>query len=151
MNATPSRKRRSAHTPAAQGGKWIHPSTRWAIYHRDAFTCVYCLNTGRLSLDHVRSVEGSGRDNSSSNLVTCCVSCNSAKQALTMRQWLAVLRIGGIDTTEVRRRITRQTRRKLDRAKGREFVQRSKAGVALRLGPPRHVDCDCMSCRPWTS
>lgn len=113
------RQRRSAHTPAAQGSKWIRPSTRWAIYHRDDFACVYCGTVGPLSLDHVHSVEGAGRDNSPANLVTCCVRCNSSKQALPKREWYAVLRGRGVNIAALRRRIARQTARPIDRERGR--------------------------------
>lgn len=120
---TQYRPRRSRHTPAAQGSKWIRRSTRWAIYHRDDFACVYCgrvpRKTTRLSLDHVRPVESHGRRNAPEHLVTCCVSCNSSKQGLTVRQWYARLRGLGIDTDAVRRRVARTVRRPIDRARGR--------------------------------
>lgn len=113
------RQRRSAHTPAAQGSKWIRSSTRWAIYHRDDFACIYCGTVGPLSLDHVHSVEVTGRDNSPANLVTCCVRCNSSKQALTKREWYAKLRARGVSIAALRARIARQTARPIDRERGR--------------------------------
>lgn len=114
------RPRRSGHTPAARGSKWIRPATRWAIYLRDGLACVYCETVGgKLSLDHVGAVRASGRDNSPRNLVTTCVSCNSSKQALDARAWFARLRDRGIDVVAVRRRIARLTARPLDRERGR--------------------------------
>lgn len=143
MSAKPYRQRRSAHTPAAQGSKWIAPSTRWAIYHRDDFACVYCGHVGGLSLDHLHSVEARGRDNSACNLVTCCVRCNSSKKALTQRQWFAKLRARGIDTTAVRRRISRQTLTPIDRARGRylagEHDARSAEAIETSM-PPDALD-----------
>lgn len=138
-----SRLRRSKHTPAARGSHWIRPSTRWAIYYRDGFTCAYCGRSSEwewqslqdmpqldimrrqlLSLDHVRAVTHGARDNAPSNLTTCCVSCNSSKQGLTMRQWLARLRSFGIDTELVRRRIRNLCRKAIDREVGRRLARR---------------------------
>lgn len=119
MSATaPYRPRRSSHTPAAKGSKWIRPSTRWAIYHRDDFACVYCGNVGDLSLDHVRAVAGSGT-NEPENLVTCCIRCNSSKQQLTMRQWYAKLRAADYDVEAIQRRVARAVRQPIDRVRGR--------------------------------
>ena len=107
---------RSRHTPAANGGKWLHPSTRWAIYHRDSFKC---LHVGTLTIDHLRSVRDSGRNNDSRNLVTCCRACNSEKQDLSMRAWFSLLRQQGYDVGAIRTRIARLVRRRLDREVGR--------------------------------
>lgn len=79
---------RSRHTPAARGGKWIRASTRWAIYHRDSFACVYCFKVGgKLTLDHVDPVVLQGRMNLPSHLVTCCHSCNSRKSGKTLEEF----------------------------------------------------------------
>ena len=121
-----SRKRRSAHTPAAKGSKWIHPSSRWAIYFRDGFRCVYCESTGVLSLDHVHSVHRGGRDNRPGNLVTACLSCNSSKQSLSRREWFARLREGGLDTKKVRARMNRAVRKPVDREVGRMLSEKAK-------------------------
>lgn len=118
-----ARKRRSAHTPAANGSKWIRPSTRWAIYLRDDFACVYCGEVGgatnghTLTLDHIQSVEAGGT-HKPKNLLTCCLSCNSAKQNLTQRAWFAKLRDRGIETSAMRHRISRCRKRPLDRERG---------------------------------
>lgn len=106
---------------AGQGSKWCRPSTRQALYHRDGFCCVYCGAAAedgvQLTLDHVMACELGG-DNSPSNLVTACLSCNSAKRDLTMRQWFAHLRDRGVDTQGMAARVRRQTKRALDRAEG---------------------------------
>lgn len=131
LSASPaprSRPRRSKHTPAAKGGKWLYPATRWAIYLRDGFACVYCGATGALSVDHVRSVEREGRrDNRPANLVTCCVSCNSSKQGLSARAWYVRLRERGLDTKAIRSRIARTVRRPLDRARAAELLASARA------------------------
>jgi hypothetical protein len=117
------RLRRSAHTPAAQGSKWLRPSTRWAIYLRDVFACVYCGHIGRLTVDHIRSAEEGG-GNEPTNLVTCCLSCNSSKQGISRRAWYARLRQRGINTKAVRDRIRRLTAKALDRERGRLLARR---------------------------
>ena len=114
-----SRSRRSAFTPASSGSKWIRPSTRWAIYYRDDFRCLYCERVGPvLTLDHLRSVQEGG-DHSPANLVTCCLSCNSAKQSGSTRAWYRKLRSHGLNTKHIRDRIRRAVGRELDRARGR--------------------------------
>lgn len=72
--------------PNKHGSKWIRPAKRRRIYERDAWACCYCekdLHEGVASsrertLDHiVPRVQGG--TNSESNLVTCCLTCNSAR------------------------------------------------------------------------
>lgn len=75
-------------SPARNGSKWIRPNKRAAIYARDGFQCVYCGSQSKLSLDHVKPT----KNNTPSNLVTCCISCNSAKQRVTSRAWYQLLR-----------------------------------------------------------
>lgn len=108
-----------------QGSKWIRRSTRLAIYHRDGFCCLYCgatAETGaQLTLDHVLACELGG-SNEATNLVTACLSCNSAKQHRTMREWFAALRDRGVDTSAISARVRRQTARKIDRAEGRRLA-----------------------------
>jgi 5-methylcytosine-specific restriction endonuclease McrA len=112
---------------------WIRLSTRLAIYHRDGFACAYCSEgaesgIGRgLTLDHVLAVELGG-SNEPSNLVTACLSCNSAKQDLTTRAWFARLRDKGVDTARIGAKIRRALARKLDRSEGRrlERLRRGK-------------------------
>lgn len=101
-----------------QGWKWIAVSTRFAIYHRDGFACVYCGTEGDalgygLSLDHLTACELGGTD-TSDNLVTCCGSCNSAKGDLTMRAWYAALRTDGANVRRISRRIRRLVRVNVD-------------------------------------
>ena len=75
MDATQNTKR----TPATNGGKWIRPDKRLAIYLRDGLACAYCGATMEqgdtfLTLDHVVPPELGG-SNAPSNLVCCCRSC----------------------------------------------------------------------------
>ena len=115
---------------AGQGSKWIRPSTRQAIYHRDGFCCAYCGAPAEhghaLTLDHVHACELGGT-NDPSNLVTACLSCNSAKRDLSMRDWFALLRDKGVDTTKLSAKIRRAVRRPLDRAEGRRLARIRKS------------------------
>ena len=84
-------------SPARNGSSWIRRRKRLAIYDRDDFRCLYCGaqadrdGTGTsevvLTLDHY-----DGHSNEPGNLVTCCLSCNSAKKNLTKRAWWKLLR-----------------------------------------------------------
>lgn len=104
-----------------QGSKWLRRSTRLALYHRDGFACVYCRTSGKratLTIDHVTPCELGGT-NAPENLVTACLSCNSAKRALSLRAFLAYLRARNVDTTGIAARVRRLTRKTLDRETGR--------------------------------
>lgn len=110
-----------------QGMNWIRLSTRMSIYARDGFSCVYCQSGvedehGRgLTLDHVQPCELGGT-NSPSNLVTCCNSCNSSKQDVPLRLFIANLP----DGTGARRRVRNAQRRKLDRKLGQRLARARK-------------------------
>lgn len=112
-----------------QGMKWCRMSTRMAIYARDGFACVYCeagvedAHGRGLTLDHVQPCELGGT-NDPSNLVTCCFSCNSAKQDLTLRAFVS--KVESFGHTGVARRVRNAQRRKLNRPLGRKLAaQRS--------------------------
>lgn len=113
-----------------QGSKWCRPATRMAIYHRDGFCCAYCgasaVDGAKLTLDHVLACELGGT-NAPENLVTACLSCNSAKQDKTTREWFAYLRDRGVDTAKVGPRIRRLTVKALNRAEGRRLEAARKA------------------------
>lgn len=125
QNRKNAKKTGTKRHPAASGGKWVRPSTRLAIYHRDGFCCVYCgrgAEAGNpLTLDHLHAVELGGT-NEATNLVTACLRCNSRKQNDTIRAWFATLRDEGIDTDAIARRVRNATRRTLDRAEGRRLA-----------------------------
>jgi 5-methylcytosine-specific restriction endonuclease McrA len=112
-----------------QGSKWCRPSTRLALYARDGFCCVYCGASAdegaQLTLDHVLACELGG-SNDAANLVTACLSCNSAKRDRTMREWYAALRDTGVDTNAIGARVRRQTKKNIDRKLGRELLAARK-------------------------
>lgn len=67
-----------------QGSKWSRREKRLAIYQRDNHQCVYCGSDKRLTLDHVKP-RSKGGSNARHNLVTACISCNSARAAGSFR------------------------------------------------------------------
>lgn len=73
-----------------------------------------------LTLDHLVPVELGGT-NEPTNLVTACLSCNSAKGARTTRGWLKYLRAKGINASRVARRVRTLVGRPLDRREGRRL------------------------------
>lgn len=101
---------------ANNGGKWIRPEKRRAIYVRDNLACVYCgkhIDEGiELTLDHVHPTELGG-SNEAENLVTCCKQCNSAKGKKTIRQFLAYLRSKGVNVDRLAAKIRNHVARKI--------------------------------------
>ena len=101
---------------AGQGSNWIRRERRIALYLRDRFSCVYCRRSKvadgvTLTLDHVIACDHGGT-NASTNLVTACLSCNSAKQAKTVREFSRYLVAMGYDGG-VSRRVQNAGRRRV--------------------------------------
>jgi len=111
--------------PAASGGKWLRPSKRLSIYHRNGFACVCCGKGAeegvQLTVDHLLAVELGG-DNSDANLITLCMYCNVRKSSQGIREWFRALRRRGVDTSLIARRIRKTVRMPLDRAEGRRLL-----------------------------
>lgn len=103
------------------GSSWIRKEKRLAIYSRDGFACVYCGTIHRLSLDHLQAREVGGTHDAV-NLVTACVSCNSARQDKPMRAWLATLRTNGINTERMSLKIRRLVARPIDINEGKRLL-----------------------------
>ena len=65
---------------------WIRKEKRLAIYIRDDFRCCYCgqnlksAHPRQVTLDHLEPRCNGDWDNDATNLVTACLSCNSARQ-----------------------------------------------------------------------
>ena len=78
---------------------WIRKSTRFAIYARDGFDCVFChlvfplgYDGAGLTLDHIVPRDKGGSD-APENLATACHDCNSRRQHRELsRQELADVR-----------------------------------------------------------
>lgn len=60
--------------------------SRHMIYSRDNHQCQYCGSYKNLTIDHVMP-RSRGGDNSWTNLVTACVSCNTHKGDKTPEEW----------------------------------------------------------------
>ena len=118
---------------AGQGSNWIRKDKRLAIYLRDGLCCTYCQASlegdAQLTLDHVLACEMGGT-NEHTNLVTACLSCNSAKSDLSIRAFFKALREKGLDTSGISKRIKRNTDRNLGpyRRQAKQIIaNRSKA------------------------
>jgi 5-methylcytosine-specific restriction endonuclease McrA len=117
-----------------QGSKWIRPDRRLAIYLRDDCACAYCGRDATmgavLTLDHIIACELLDRpDNSSTNLITACRSCNSSKQDITMRAWYKVLRANGRDTKAISRYVRTHSKRDI-----KAYRTTAKALIASMTG-----------------
>jgi hypothetical protein len=68
--------------------KGVSPRTRFEVFKRDGFRCVYCGATpieSPLHVDHVKPVaEGGG--NEPTNLVTACRACNGGKSSVPLER-----------------------------------------------------------------
>ena len=111
-----------------QGSKWITRERRLAIYARDGFACCYCgsaVEDGAvLSLDHLRP-HCQGGDGSSTNLVTCCKKCNSARGKRSVAVFAkAVATYLDIDYRDILRHVRNCSRRKVNIAAARELIAR---------------------------
>ncbi len=69
---------------SGRSSKWITRERRHAIYARDFCACVYCGSDSLLTLDHLKP-RSEGGSNKSSNLVTACLRCNSARGSRSVR------------------------------------------------------------------
>lgn len=107
------------------GSKWIRPEKRLAVYARDGFCCAYCGSEERLSLDHLTPRELGGTHHET-NLVTCCVRCNSTRKDAPMRAWLQMLRDDGVNTDGMAAKVRRLTQKKLDIALGKQLLAARK-------------------------
>lgn len=116
-----------------QGMNWIRPEKRLAIYLRDGLACCYCgasVEDGtQLTLDHLRCYSHSGTNNAT-NLVTCCIKCNSSRQTRPWKQFakaVAGYLDRGVTALQIIAHIELTRHRKLD-------VAAAKALIELRGG-----------------
>lgn len=79
----------SIHAPRKYKKKRRIPdNVRWAVWHRDNFTCVYCFScSGPMTLDHIIPEVRNGTE-TEDNLVTCCQSCNNKKADNSVQTFL---------------------------------------------------------------
>ena len=75
------------------GMNWIRQEKRLAIYLRDGMACAYCGESAilgtQLTLDHITPHSNNGT-NHETNLVTCCLRCNSARGKRTVKAFARV-------------------------------------------------------------
>lgn len=85
---------------------WIRPETRYAIYERDGFLCVWCGQTpDSLTLDHLFPRAHRCRDNDPRRLVTSCVHCNTSRKDHGVGDTLRSIRDRGFDVHATLRRL----------------------------------------------
>lgn len=125
------------------GGGWIKPLRRLAIYLRDGMACVYCTRAIEsdegvtLSLDHIRC-EVNGGGNESTNLVTACTLCNSRRGKKSVREFAQVVvgyhgqeRVGSPEQIEAR--VRNFSRRKVRTEDARAIIARRKDHIKGRI------------------
>jgi 5-methylcytosine-specific restriction endonuclease McrA len=114
-----------------QGGKWITPKRRLAIYLRDGMACCYCgakvEDGAQLSLDHL-TPDSKGGGNESTNLVTCCKKCNSSRGNRPVATFAkAVAEYLNTDAAAILRHVRNCSRRALPLDEAAELISRRKA------------------------
>ena len=114
-------------------GSWITSERRQSIHERDGRACLYCGSheselESKLELDHIVARHNGG-NNKSENLVTSCKTCNASKGKRSMRSFYAALRMRGIDTKAVSRRVSRQRRKPVDLTLGKAIVAARKTAA----------------------
>lgn len=110
-----------------QGMNWISQHKRLAIYLRDDLACTYCGKSAdvKLTLDHLLPYSLGG-SNKETNLVTCCLTCNSARGNRPVKEFAAAVAAQrGIEADEITRRIKNIIRRVLPLAEAKQMVERS--------------------------
>lgn len=121
-----------------QGMNWITPKKRLAIYLRDGLACCYCgmsVEQGaKLTLDHLRPYSHGGTNNET-NLVTCCLKCNSSRGN---RRWkLFAEKVAGyinhgVTASQIVGHIERTRNRALDVKLAQELIER-RGGFSAAL------------------
>lgn len=122
-----------------QGMNWIRQEKRLAIYLRDGMACVYCGSSvedgAKLTLDHLQAYSNGG-SNETTNLVTCCHRCNSARGNRSWRSFagkVAEYLNHGISKEEIVRHITNCRNRKIDVNAAKQMMeQRGSCFSALQ-------------------
>jgi 5-methylcytosine-specific restriction endonuclease McrA len=115
-------------TLGKHGMNWIRQEKRFALYMRDDFTCAYCGGTSaddgiKLTLDHLKP-RSKGGSNAAENLVTCCLSCNSARGNRTIKSFAkAVAAYVDADAADILSSITDSIEREIPKAEAKERVE----------------------------
>ena len=125
MKRTTTRNRKH---PASNGGKWIRPEKKLAIFLRDGMTCIYCgygiVDEISLTLDHVKPCSKNG-SNEPDNLLTACKSCNSIRQDMALSIFVRkVASWYGESYATISKRIARHRKRAIDVQEARKITLR---------------------------
>jgi hypothetical protein len=125
--------RAATHT----GMNWIRQEKRLAIYLRDGLACAYCgdsvENGAKMTLDHV-TPWSKGGSNEATNLVTCCLRCNSSRGTRPMRQFAAAVAQyinHGATAAEIIKHVDNARKRVLPIGEAKEMIARR--GSAARV------------------
>jgi hypothetical protein len=118
---------------------WIRPEKRLAIYLRDGLACCWCgaaVEDGtKITLDHL-TAHSAGGSNESSNLVTACHRCNSARGNRSVRVFagrVAGYLNHGVTAATILSHIRQTTAQPVDVAAARELISR-RGGFTAALG-----------------
>lgn len=113
-----------------QGMNWIRQEKRLAIYLRDGMACGYCgasVEEGaQLTLDHLKP-HSQGGTNKETNLVTCCLKCNSSRgnrAVVDFATATAAYLDHGIEAAQIVAHVTACAKRKLDMPAAKEMIAR---------------------------
>jgi hypothetical protein len=130
---------RPNRTEKSQGMNWISQHKRLAIYLRDGLACCYCgkgvEDEVKLTLDHLLPYSLGG-SNKETNLVTACLSCNSARGNRSVKEFVVgVAAYHGVEAATIMKRIKNSLRRVLPLAQAKELVElRGSCAKALAAG-----------------
>ncbi|WP_231402806.1 HNH endonuclease [Hymenobacter guriensis] len=114
---------------------WISQHKRLAIYLRDGLACAYCgagVEAGtKFTLDHLMPYSLGG-SNKETNLVTCCLSCNSARGNRDVKAFVtAVAAYTQQDASSILAGIRNRIRRVLPLKAAKEMV--AKRGSCAKV------------------
>lgn len=109
------------------GMNWIRQEKRLAIYLRDGLACCYCgkgiENNIQLSLDHLKPRIKNGSHHES-NLITCCIKCNSSRQDKKLNAFLKIIAISkNVSIEDIQKKIRNQTARKLPKQEAKKLIE----------------------------
>lgn len=121
-----------------QGGKWITPLRRLAIYLRDGMACSWCgagvEDGARLSLDHL-TPNVHGGTNESTNLVTACSRCNSSRGSRSVEEfaWAVAAYLNhGVKAEDITAHVLACAQRSVPTAEAKELLAR-RGGIAAAV------------------
>jgi len=130
----------SARTKLNQGMNWIRKEKRLAIYLHDGLACAYCESAledcERLTLDHL-TPHSRGGSNDPSNLVTCCLKCNSIRADRAWQDFardVARYLNAGIKAQTIINSINKKVRSPLNVAEAKEIMERRGGFTAALRG-----------------